>query len=77
MYRDLIVSLSELGGCSPVHSAYIPGLATSGGFWRHMAAQPFSRVLIVFPGQSWLGLVVIGAPAGFEPALMAPEGKSI
>ena len=40
-YRKLVVLGAELAGCLPVHSAYIPGLATSGGFWWHTAAQPF------------------------------------
>jgi hypothetical protein len=61
--RNLVVSGAELTGCLPVHSAYIPGLATSGGFWRHMAVQPFNRVGIVFPGQYGFGLVVMGAPS--------------
>ena len=77
MYRDLIVSLSELGGCSPVHSAYIPRLATSGGFWRHTPAHGFDGGWIVFPGQYRFGLVVMGPPAGFEPALTAPESLPI
>jgi hypothetical protein len=43
VYRNLVVPPAELAGCSPVHSAYIPELVTLSGFWRHMAAQPFSR----------------------------------
>jgi hypothetical protein len=63
VYRNLVVSPVELGGCLLIHSAYIPGVATSGGFWRHMAAQPFSCSRIVFPGQYGFGLVVRSAPS--------------
>ena len=36
--RALLFSGAELGRCRQLHSAYIPGLATSGGFSRHMVA---------------------------------------
>lgn len=49
--RNLSFSRAELAGCRPVHSAYIPGLATLGGVWRHTAAQPFNCDRIVFPSQ--------------------------
>jgi len=73
--RNLVVSSSELGGCLPVHSAYIPGLATSGGFWRHIAAQPFSRGRIVFPGQYGFGLVVMGAPSRIRTCAHGSGGQ--
>jgi hypothetical protein len=69
-------SPAELGGWLPVHSAYIPGLATSGGFWRHMAAQPFNHGLIVFPGQYGFGLVVMGAPSRIRTCAHGSGGRS-
>ena len=63
MCRNLLIPPVELGGCSPAHSAYIPGLATSGGFWWHTAAQPFNRRLIVCAGQAGFSLVQVGAPS--------------
>jgi hypothetical protein len=77
VYRNLVVSGADLGGWLPVHSAYIPRLATSGGFWRHTPAHGFDGGWIVFPGQCGFGLVAMGAPAGFEPALTAPETSPI
>ena len=76
VYRNLVVSPAELAGCSLVHSAHIPGLATSGGFWRHMAAQPFSRGRIVFPGQYGFGLVVRGAPSRIRTCAHGSGGQS-
>jgi hypothetical protein len=61
--RNLVVPRAELAGCLRIHSAYIPGLATSGGFWWHTAAQPFSLVRIVSAGHYGSGLVVMGAPS--------------
>ena len=78
VHRNLVVSPADLAGCSPVHSAYIPGLATSGGFWRHTAAQPFSRGRIVFPGQYGFSLVVKRRPqqdSNLRSRLRSPKPK--
>ena len=73
--RNLVVSPAELAGCLPVHSAYIPGLATSGGFWRHTAAQQFSGGRIVFPGQCGFGLVVMVAPSRIRTCAHGSGGR--
>ena len=62
--RTLVISRSELAGCGDSHSAYIPGLVTSGGLSRHTAAQPFSLAQIIFAGQDRFGLVRLGASSG-------------
>ena len=77
VHWNLVVSPADLAGCSPVHSAYIPGLARSGGFWRHTAGSRSAGGRIVFAGQYGFSLVSDEAPpAGFEPALTAPESEA-
>jgi hypothetical protein len=73
--RNLAVSPAELGGWLLVHSAYIPELVTWGGFWWHMAAQPFSSARSVFPGQYGFGLVVMGAPSRIRTCAHGSGGR--
>jgi hypothetical protein len=75
--QAVVVSWAELARWPGSHSAYIPGLPTFGGFWRHTAAQPFNTRRIVRAAQARYGLLMISAPAGFEPALTAPERAQI
>jgi hypothetical protein len=55
--RNLVIPRAELAGCLPVHSAYIPGMATSGGFGgirlhsRSASSGSFSQVST---GWAWL-----------------------
>ena len=59
---DAVISRTELRRWRQVHSAYIPEPATSGGFWRHMAAQPFSGHRIVSRSSSGVWSGQVGRP---------------
>jgi hypothetical protein len=69
-HRAAVVSRAELARWRQSHSAYIPGLATLGGFWRHTAAQPFNRRWIVCAVQTGFGLVLMVEVLTFGPELV-------
>jgi integrase len=59
----LLDEWAELARWPGSHSAYIPGLPTFGGFWRHTAAQPFNGRQIVCAAQAGYGLLMISVPS--------------
>jgi hypothetical protein len=73
--RSALISRAELAPRRKSHSAFIPGLVTLSGFWRHMAAQPFNWRLIVFAAQDGSRLVRVGAPSRIRTCAHGPEGR--
>jgi hypothetical protein len=65
-FRVPALSRADLDRCRRAHSAYIPGLATSGGLRRHMAARPFSRGQIISAAQAGFSLIRLDAPSGIR-----------